>query len=138
MTFLLKRVSSGGNGTFGVLINEQNIPILTTLERPWLNNQQNISCIPAGTYECKRVVKPEHGECFELQNVPGRGSILIHAGNTIKDSKGCILLGMEYGSVVIDGKDVSGVLLSKGAIDTFMRAMKGNNSFTLRVIDATI
>lgn len=134
MTYLLKRIASGVSGTFGVLINENNIPFLISLERPWMDNQHDISCIPAGTYECLRVNKPEHGECFELQNVPGRGSILIHAGNTIKDSKGCILLAEQFGFV--DGEP--SIVNSKVGMLEFMHSLAGQNSFTLHVIDATI
>lgn len=34
---------------------------------------------------------------YRVTNVPGRGGILIHSGNTTKDIVGCILLGEEYG-----------------------------------------
>lgn len=63
--------------------------------------------IPAGVYEIKfrkhggfhdRYLKkfgPEfHHGMLELQNVPNYDAILIHIGNTPKDTAGCILLGV--------------------------------------------
>ena len=134
LTFFLNRFTSKEYGTFGVLRDEKGDPFLTTLERPWLDNKADISCIPVGTYDVKRTTTPEHGECFELQNVPGRGAILIHAGNTIKDSKGCILLGKEYGKMY-DGTPA--ILLSQEAVKVFMSRLFGQDQFLLKIWEVT-
>ena len=128
MKFILKRLTYLPEGTYGVLCEENGRPFLVTLERPWLNNAKEVSCIPTGDYEVARVTTPLHGECFEVQNVPGRGSILIHAGNTIADSKGCILLGKEYDPVL------TAINISKVAIGMFMAKLKGISSFKLTII----
>lgn len=64
-----------------------------TIERPWLSNQANISCIPEGIYD----VVPHNGSRFKgvwkLEDVPDRSYILIHAGNYSKDVQGCIAVG---------------------------------------------
>lgn len=64
-----------------------------TIERPWLDNKPNISCIPEGVYDCV----PHNGGRFKgvwkLKDVPGRSYILIHAGNWSKDVEGCIAVG---------------------------------------------
>lgn len=64
---------------------------LSTLERPWLDNQANISCIPEGIY---KVVRDSYGRhrWFSVPNVPSRSYIEIHEGYTTKHSQGCILL----------------------------------------------
>lgn len=93
MTFTIKRVASTPDGVFGVILYD-GMPFALTAERPWLDNQSNISCIPEGEYFCHRVKSPKFGDTFEVQNVPGRTHILFHRGNIPKkDSHGCILIG---------------------------------------------
>lgn len=74
-----------------------------TLELPWMDNRRNISCIPADVYEVVKHISPRHGECFEIQNVPNRTHILIHAGNYYTDIEGCILVGSWYADIDKDG-----------------------------------
>src|SRR5262245_49587306 len=64
--------------------------------------------IPAGTYDVLlRTVGDHHGKyllrfgaefhkgMLWLQSVPGFSFVLVHLGNTIVDTKGCILVGSE-------------------------------------------
>jgi len=63
-----------------------------TLERPWLDNQPSVSCIPPGEY----IAAPDptgRYKFFTVRNVPGRTGIEIHPGNVVENSQGCILLG---------------------------------------------
>lgn len=65
----------------------------------------SITAIPRGTYEITLdVVSPKYskvqfykdicnGKLPRLKNVKGFDGILIHAGNTDKDSSGCLLVG---------------------------------------------
>lgn len=64
-------------------------------------------------------------------NVPGRSGILIHSGNTIDDSWGCILLGKKTGH--LDRKRA--VLLSKPTTRSFNQLFN-HNDFQLEVYDA--
>lgn len=68
--------------------------ICNTLELPWLNNQKLVSCIPDGEYRIAVVKSAKFGTCVHILGVPNRTGILIHAGNTIEDTKGCILVGL--------------------------------------------
>src|SRR5690242_6247100 len=77
---LIKRIAMTPEYTLGVFLNEGISPLCLTLERPWLNNQKSISCIPKGEYQISRTVRPKHGMCFEVLNVPNRSDILIHKG----------------------------------------------------------
>src|SRR5579862_5908752 len=82
----------GHNCTPGYLaVNDQII--VYTLERPWADNQNNISSIPAGLYDA--FLRYDHDDHWriELLNVPNRDHIEIHVGNTIDDTTGCILVG---------------------------------------------
>ena len=74
----------------------------------------SITAIPKGTYEITLdVISPKYctnsfykqvcnGKVPRLLNVKGFEGILIHAGNTDKDSAGCLLVGMnlERGKVL--------------------------------------
>ena len=62
------------------------------------------TAIPTGTYEINMDVvspkfkdrswaKPYDGKLPRLMDVPGYEGVLIHVGNTDKDSSGCILVG---------------------------------------------
>ena len=103
---ILKRVSMTYERTLGVLNYDGKL--YTTLERPPLNNARNISCIPAGLYRLTRYTSPKFGNCFWVHDVPNRSSILIHAGNRVSDTRGCILIGQGY--------DPHGIIQSKSAL----------------------
>jgi hypothetical protein len=76
---------------------------------PWKDNEKEISCIPEGEYEFHRYSSAKYKNVWKLENVPGRTDILIHAGNTIADFKGCIGAGRTYYN--------NGIYMSQDAID---------------------
>lgn len=126
MTFELLRINKNNICTFGVMFDDSGLPFIVTLELPDLNNQENISCIQEGLFTAQRYLSPEHGyEVFRLINVPGRTYAELHIGNFPKDSKGCILLGLEFGDYSIGS--------SKLAFDKFMNKLAGVNQFTLKI-----
>lgn len=52
------------------------------------------TCIPFGTYKIILTMSPKFKrELPRLLNVPSFEGVLIHRGNTSKDSAGCILVG---------------------------------------------
>ena len=52
------------------------------------------TAIPAGTYRLTTVTSPKFGpNTLHLQEVPGFTHVHIHAGNSEKDTEGCILVG---------------------------------------------
>lgn len=78
--------------TYGDLyLNDQHIT--QTLELPFEDNQKCISCIPEGTYQAQFHFSRKHKSCFLLLRVPNRSEILVHIGNTLSDTEGCILVG---------------------------------------------
>jgi hypothetical protein len=66
-----------------------------TLERPWKDNMQNVSSIPAGTYAAN--LRYDHSDHWrvELVGVPGRTNVQIHIGNQPDQTLGCILVGQK-------------------------------------------
>ena len=104
---------------------------LWTMERPWRNNRYNESCIPTGDYECRMGKSPRFGDCYYLdpRRVSPRTHILFHAGNCASDTRGCILPGLERGS--IDGKPA--VLNSRLALRKLEKQCMGE-PFILRIV----
>jgi hypothetical protein len=74
-----------------------------TLELPTIENKQNISSIPLGTYECNCIVSEKYGRCIQIQNVANRSSVLIHVGNFKYQTRGCILVGDRFQDIDNDG-----------------------------------
>ena len=68
---------------------------LCTLELPWKDNAEDVSCIPTGTYKVILARSPKFGPNIpHVLDVPGRSDILIHPGNTVADITGCICPGL--------------------------------------------
>ena len=130
MKLTIKRVATGSQGTFGCLIHD-GIPFALTLEREWLDNQVGISCVPRGTYTCKRVNSPRFKNTFEVTDVEGRSHILFHKGNLDDDSHGCILVGEQYGDLGAN----SGILKSTEGFNSFMVLLDNVDEFELDIIN---
>lgn len=122
----LTRFAYTDMGTFGkISVDGQT---LYTVERPWINNMPAVSCIPEGTYKCKpRYYNNGRYDAIEVTNVPKRTYIMIHIGNTMLDSAGCILINSRLGFVHNLWAGVS----SKIAFNTFMEHY--NKKFTLEI-----
>lgn len=68
-----------------------------TLELPDLNNQHNISRIPAGTYTCKWTFSPRHKQfTYEITNVLNRSGIRFDISNWSKQLNGCVGVGNDF------------------------------------------
>lgn len=98
----LKAESSQEWGTFGRLSIPDTGFICVTVERPWIDNQRDnpatpqneSSCVPSGTYLIKLDYSPKHGKrLYELQGVPNRSEVQIHAANYARELLGCIAVG---------------------------------------------
>ena len=114
-----------------------HLPTFVTLELPYLDNQPNISSIPLGHYKlflrpASKHLTADIGQAYELKDVPSRSDILIHVGNTVKDSNGCVLLGMSFGLL----GDVFGVTESIKAYRRMMKLLDGQTDLTLDIIQA--
>ena len=129
-TIVIRRIATGVQGTFGVLLHE-GLPFALTLEREWLDNKTNVSCIPEGEYLCKRVNSPRFRNTFEVTDVEGRTHILFHKGNLDDDSHGCILVGEKFGLL----SESAGILESRQGFNEFMLLLENDNEFKLAILN---
>lgn len=97
---ILQRLFEDRFGTHGEIKTIDGKHICFTIEQPWRNNHpyiagetDKVSCIPEGEYECGPHNSIDHPSCWEILNVQGRTAVLIHTGNTEKDTKGCVIVG---------------------------------------------
>lgn len=93
MGFIIRRLTFNSQSpTYGALFNDVT-PICLTFELPYKDNEHDISCVLQGTYP---IIPNTSDKPWRLCNVPNRTAIDMHAGNTIADSLGCILLGFQF------------------------------------------
>ena len=74
-----------------------------TLELPWKENKNRISCIPDGAYWVEKYNSAKFGSVFLFNNVKGRSMIEMHTGNYHTDILGCILPGAGLSDINQDG-----------------------------------
>lgn len=108
-----------------------------TLEPPWVEDPAHVggkpfrSCVPDGVYNLLAHNSKEHPNTFVLQNIAlgvvidapvdsgMRTEVLIHTGNVLADTRGCILLGSSFST--IGGTPT--VLRSVAAMDALRRVL---------------
>jgi len=108
MTIKIIRTYQNDKQSLGVcsIFDEQNKPVFSalSLERGWLNNQSNISCVQKGHY----TVVLEYSNKFkkdlwELKGVLNRAECKFHAANYWHQLNGCIALGNRLFDMDKDG-----------------------------------
>jgi hypothetical protein len=78
------------DGTNGKL-EVDNVLICFTIELPWLDNKNRVSCIPEGNYYLRKRYSDKFNWHIGLLDVMERKFILFHpANNALKELKGCI------------------------------------------------
>lgn len=132
MKITLLRIEESEQGTIGVLLMDGEA-FCCTLEPPDKDNQSNISCIPSGTYLAMRVDSPKYGNTFEITKVPNRSHVLIHPGNLVKHTKGCVLLGQYFGKL----KGARAVLNSGTTFKAFLKRVENLDSFEMKITEVT-
>lgn len=134
----LTRGHYGQDVTMGLLKIEgvEHEP-LYTLELPWRDNKNGVSCIPVGRYSCRVRRKhsfPKITIVYEILNVKDRTDVLFHYGNTVNDIKGCVLVGRSAGFMT----PLGGIKPLPAALDTVngmkkMISLLGEKEFTLEI-----
>lgn len=153
MKITLKRIAKKSKYTIGHLYIDGKF-FCDTLEDPdrGLNSKMSLSeikakkikgdtAIPTGTYKVTLdvtsgkysnfskypYVKFCGGKMPRLLNVPGYDGILIHAGNTQKDTEGCLLVGENK----VVGKVINSQATWRKLYDTIS---KDKNNLTIEII----
>jgi hypothetical protein len=101
-----------------------------TLEPPWLDNKKSVSCIPAGTYKARKHVSPRFGKCIAIDNVVDRSHILIHVGNFVSQTEGCILVGDSIRDINRDS--IPDVTSSQKTLDELMALLPDSFNIEIR------
>ena len=132
MNLILKRIEIRETHIIGLLCKDPGQEILCfTLERPWVDNRRNVSCIPGNEfYSLVKYKSQRYGWTLRVEDVPDRTGILFHAGNTVADTKGCILPGKQVGKL----NGARAVLHSASAL-SMLRQMEPNGAHTLYIVD---
>ncbi len=121
MNAYLIRTESTNLYTKGYLIVDKEV--FRTLEPPWKNNQIDKSCVPRGAYNCVYLPRSASGKykrVYHIQGVENRSGILIHNGNIVDHTLGCVLLGLKHGKI---GRKAA-VLNSRSAMAKLNRIMQ--------------
>jgi hypothetical protein len=101
---------SSDQATTGMMNADDNFDSFYTLELPWRDNDPNLSCVPAGTYDLIPYNSPKHGATWCLRNpalkIMGcdvlttaqiaagfRSFCELHAANFVRQLLGCLALG---------------------------------------------
>lgn len=72
LTYTLSRFQQNEKATLGNILYH-NVSVCYTLELPWKNNENNISCIPEGKYKCIPYLSPKFKkDVWLVLDVPGR------------------------------------------------------------------
>jgi len=120
INLLLIRDTFTDKSTIGELFLN-GVRICDTLEKPWLDNARNISCIPEGKYDVRLRTARESASRDYLhlliKAVPDRTYILFHKGNYPKDTRGCVLVGMSSEQDVVYNSKLAMDLLMKEIIN---------------------
>ena len=141
MNLVLERIELTSTYTMGKLY-ANGAPICDTLEDPVRDLNKNgvfdngekkeygNTAIPYGTYEVKLTHSPKYGTIMpRLMNVNSFEGILIHPGNTPKDTLGCILIGRSSGQ----GRLVNSRLVFNDVFEMLKKAVKAGESITITI-----
>jgi hypothetical protein len=127
---ILQRDDQNAERILGTIGDDSGV-LAQTLELGWHDNQPDVSCIPAGTYECVLKFSPEHNmNLYWITGVTNRADVEIHIGNFPSNTKGCVLLG--------DTREADAIDNSGDAFHRFMAAMNGAPSFPLTIADVPV
>ena len=132
MKLILTRHARRADYTIGRLEDENGMKVCDTLEPTWRDykgGEMKIpkkSAIPEGSYRVV-VTKSRRFQKYLplLVGVPGFEGVRIHAGNTSRDTEGCILVGHNL--------QVGKVLWSRITLERLMRLIENEKEIYLTI-----
>ena len=139
-TATLQRIEISDQGTFGK-ITVGDVSFFTG-ELPWRDDENDVSCIPAGRYDCVMSYSPHFRKLlYAVTGDVKRSGVRIHPANLCGDSTkgfksqllGCIALGEKRGWI----GNQKCLFLSQSAIRKFQKALD-QQPFILEIRDVGI
>ena len=132
MKLILTRHARRADYTIGRLEDENGMKISDTLEPTWRDYKggelkiPKKSAIPEGSYRVV-VTKSQRFQKYLplLVGVPGFEGVRIHAGNTSRDTEGCILVGQNL--------QVGKVLWSRITLERLMKLIENKKEIYLTI-----
>ena len=132
MKLILTRHARRADYTIGRLEDENGMKICDTLEPTWRDYRggelkiPKKSAIPEGSY-CVVVTKSQRFQKYLplLVGVPGFEGVRIHAGNTSRDTEGCILVGQNL--------QVGKVFWSRITLEKLMKLIENEKEIYLTI-----
>ena len=132
MRLILTRHARRADYTIGRLEDENGMKVCDTLEPTWRDykgGEMKIpkkSAIPEGSYRVV-VTKSRRFQKYLplLVGVPGFEGVRIHAGNTSRDTEGCILVGQNL--------QVGKVLWSRITLEKLMKLIENEKEIYLTI-----
>ena len=132
MKLILTRHARRADYTIGRLEDENGMKISDTLEPTWRDYKggelkiPKKSAIPEGTYRVVVTKSQRFGKYLPLLvGVPGFEGVRIHAGNTSRDTEGCILVGQNL--------QVGKVLRSRITLEKLMKLIENEKEIYLTI-----
>ena len=132
MELILTRIARKAEYTIGRLEDENGKKLCDTLEPIWRNYDggelkiPKKSAIPEGTYRVVTTYSLRFRKYLPLLvGVPGFEGVRIHAGNTSRDTEGCILVGQNL--------QVGKVLWSRITLERLMRLIENEKEIYLTI-----
>lgn len=123
----ISRIKQHGETTVGKLTIDGDSKTWFVLEPggPDSKTEGSDKRISVGTYALLPYSSAKYKNVYELQNVPGRTKILIHAGNYHDNTEGCIMPGLLWGTLSDKQYYVAN---SRSALNEIFSKIKGSKS----------
>ena len=132
MKLILTRHARRADYTIGRLEDENGMKVCDTLEPTWRDYKggelkiPKKSAIPEGTYRVVTTYSLRFRKYLPLLvGVPGFEGVRIHAGNTSRDTEGCILVGHNL--------QVGKVLWSRITMEKLMKLIENEKEIYLTI-----
>ena len=143
MKILVKRIAKRPTYTIGKMYldgkyfcdtledTDRNISQSTPIDTIKKVKLPNNTAIPTGTYKVIVNVSPKFKRLLpRLLNVPGFDGVLIHRGNTDKDTSGCILIGENK----VVGKVINSTGYETKLVSILNKAQDNKENITIEIM----